>query len=524
MTSEKKRKLRNIAILALLGLIGGTFAFQAFNQQAINDRLRENPADYGGRVHDYYNSDTENKDIFVENFGQEPIMVRLKLSEFMEIQERGSTSWRQVAGGRRDDLDSWILYIPEANNVSQRRSDNPSAAFNQYSDLTFGWTRGGQDAPWYLPSFNTVWDNPITAAAGHARDLSYRLENGELYPRATHPGSGEDAYWSEGETYTNTGQWTGAMITRETAQNLIQDKAPITLQEWHTRYRGTPDAIGNYWVIDHETGWAYWANQLNGGQATSYLIDEAHMRPEAERINGSYYYGIHVSSELISLHQRFQDEPATGAVRELLEAISNPPSDVDAPIGSFNFSRMRPGHIFTMAGQQFRYLEDMGGGNHMIIRNEIIYFERHWADRYTLVNRWYTNEFLPADPKLRAQWEEYVAPVASRFPTTLVNFTATIRPLSGIIPNLPAYAEADRTRVVSDGVRGAFNLSVADVNHLTRIGSFVNMADREADRPWWLRTLSTSTRAWTVTSNGTWQEVSTVNWGRGFRPSLIIHQ
>ena len=138
MTSEKKRKLRNIAILALLGLIGGTFAFQAFNQQAINDRLRENPADYGGRVQDYYNSDTENKDIFVENFGQEPIMVRLKLSEFMEIQERGSTSWQQVAGGRRDDLDSWIPYIPEANNVSQRRSDNPSAAFNQYSDLTFG--------------------------------------------------------------------------------------------------------------------------------------------------------------------------------------------------------------------------------------------------------------------------------------------------------------------------------------------------------------------------------------------------
>lgn len=73
--------------------------------------------------------------------------------------------------------------------------------------------------------------------------MSYRLENGELYPRATHPGSGEAAYWPEGETYTNTGQWPGAMITRETAQNLIQDKAPITLQEWHTRYRDTPDAI-----------------------------------------------------------------------------------------------------------------------------------------------------------------------------------------------------------------------------------------------------------------------------------------
>lgn len=88
MSPEKKRKLRNIALLALLGLIGGTFAFAAFNQQAINDRLRENRADYGGRVHDYFNSDSGNKDVFVENFGQEPIIVRLKLSEFMAIQER----------------------------------------------------------------------------------------------------------------------------------------------------------------------------------------------------------------------------------------------------------------------------------------------------------------------------------------------------------------------------------------------------------------------------------------------------
>ncbi|WP_270323217.1 hypothetical protein [Lactococcus petauri] len=72
MTSEKKRKLRNIAILALLGLIGGTFAFQAFNQQAINDRLRENPADYGGRVHDYYNSDTKIKISLLRTLDKNP--------------------------------------------------------------------------------------------------------------------------------------------------------------------------------------------------------------------------------------------------------------------------------------------------------------------------------------------------------------------------------------------------------------------------------------------------------------------
>lgn len=542
MTSEKKRKLRNIAILALLGLIGGTFAFQAFNQQAINDRLRENPADYGGRVHDYYHSDTENKDIFVENFGQEPIMVRLKLSEFMEIQERGSTSWRQVAGGRRDDLDSWIPYIPEANNVSQRRSDNPSAAFNQYSDLTFGWTRGGQDAPWYLPTFNTAWDNPITAAVGHARDLSYRLENGELYPRATHPGSGEDGYWSEGETYPNTGQWPGATIQRETAQNLIQDKAPITLQEWHTRYRGTPDAIGNYWVIDHETGWAYWANQLNGGQATSYLIDAAHMRPEANEINGSYYYGIHVSSELISLDQRFQDEPATGAVREFLEAISNPPSDVDAPIGDFNFSRMRPGRLFTTSEQQFRYLGNMrdiapdwaegSDRNHMIILNQPISVGTNGgnqAQRVALDKR-YDEDFLPEDPELRAQWEGHVAPVASDFNVgEFPSWRVTNGPNGTILglltsPHLFYPFAEDITAVVAGGERRAFSLSVADVNLLTVIGSFANTGDRGAGIPWWLRTLSEPGWSWNVASNGVWNRNNHLITNRGIRPALIIHQ
>lgn len=543
MTSEKKRKLRNIAILALLGLIGGTFAFQAFNQQAINDRLRENPADYGGRVHDYYHSDTENKDIFVENFGQEPIMVRLKLSEFMEIQDRGSTGWRQVAGGRRDDLDSWIPYIPEANNVSQRRSDNPSAAFNQYSDLTFGWTRGGQDAPWYLPTFNTVWDNPITAATGHARDLSYRLENGELYPRATHPGSGEDAYWSEGETYTNTGQWPGAMITRETAQNLIQDKAPITLQEWHTRYRNTPDAIGNYWVIDHESGWAYWANQLNGGQATSYLMDAAHMRPEANEINGSYYYGIHVSSELIRPDREFQVEPTAGAVSELIAEIrdygdGNPISSIDYPISVFNFSRMHPMRLFTTSGQQFRYLGNMrdialdwaegSGRDHMIILNQSISVGTNGdnqAQREEL-DRWYDEDFLPEDPELRAQWEEHVAPVASSFPTALLPWNEAIRLPDGIIPNLSNWPVpyGDRTVVVPDGEKRAFSLSVADVNHLTRIGSFSGVLDRVANRSWWLRTPHTERNSWGMGANGVWHNAMNSVMNRGIRPALIIHQ
>lgn len=108
MNKEQKRKLGLIAALSAALLVGGTFAFQAFNQQAINDRLRDSEVEVGGRVHDYYNRETENKDVFVENYGQEEIMARIRLSEFMEIQERGQSSFTPVVDGtERDDVTSW---------------------------------------------------------------------------------------------------------------------------------------------------------------------------------------------------------------------------------------------------------------------------------------------------------------------------------------------------------------------------------------------------------------------------------
>ena len=167
MTPEKKRKLRNIALLSLLGLIGGTMAFQAFNQQAINDRLGENRP--GGRVHDYFNRETENKDIFVENFGDVAIMARIRLSEYMEIKRAGETDFTPlVAGTARDDVNSWTRVMSSADDMSHRVG--PSAAFNQYANLTFGWTRAGETAPWYMPTFNHDNLDIRKAAAGHARD------------------------------------------------------------------------------------------------------------------------------------------------------------------------------------------------------------------------------------------------------------------------------------------------------------------------------------------------------------------
>ena len=170
MTPEKKRKLRNIALLSLLGLIGGTMAFQAFNQQAINDRENTIQVNVGGRVHDYYNRDTENKDVFVENYGERPIMARIRLSEFLEYQRGEEDFTPLVPGSERDNLATWITWIPSANNINQRADTGNSSAFNRYAQLTFGWSREGETAPWYMPTFNHDNLDLRTAAAGHARD------------------------------------------------------------------------------------------------------------------------------------------------------------------------------------------------------------------------------------------------------------------------------------------------------------------------------------------------------------------
>ncbi|MEY8537960.1 hypothetical protein AALM99_05830, partial [Lactococcus muris] len=257
MTPEKKkqRRLRNLALLSLLLLaVGGTFAFQAFNQRAINDRLNDVQVNVGGRVHDYYNRDTENKDVFVENYGERPIMARIRLSEFLETRQTGETDFTPlVAGTSRDDVENWTTWIPSAGNINDRENSNASNAFDQYASLIFGWERSGQDAPWYMPTFNHDNLDLMTAAAGHARDyIAGGGATDAVTDGATHPGAGTDAYWSENDDYENGSQgtsWPGVIATHTAAQNLQEQRAPMTLQQWQTIPNN--QKIGDFWVIDH---------------------------------------------------------------------------------------------------------------------------------------------------------------------------------------------------------------------------------------------------------------------------------
>ena len=534
MTPDKKRKLRNIAILSLLGLIGGTFAFTAFNQQALNDRENNIQVEVGGRVHDYYNRDTENKDVFVENYGEQPIMARIRLSEYLETQQTGAAAPTPlVAGTEREQLNTWTPYIPSATAIGIRTG--AGAAFNRYSNLSFGWSREGQSAPWYLPTFNHNNLDLSTAAAGHARDLADGSE--EL----THPGEGTDAYWTEGVTYTNGENgttWHGAPdgAERTTAQNLQEERAPLTMAQWFDLPNN--QKIGDFWVMDQETGWAYWASMLEPEAATSYLLDAAEMTSAIQEtvFNGTYYYGIHVDSQLLS-PDHSEDFINDGESHDpnldyFLEGIKNnavddepgnPDYDEDSAPSAFNFHLMNPGRIFTMAGEQYRYLENMGGGNHMIIRNDAIR-QSSWNAQEGVLTSWYGQ----LDPAVQAM----VQPVANSFTTgEVANTSVTFTGGGNWIPdNLEGEVAADLTQVIPGGTARAFALSLADVTRLSGEGlAFPNHAQRGSAALgwWWLRTPASGTNAWRVTTYGHlagYLARTFITTNGGVRPALIINQ
>lgn len=548
---EQKRKLITIAILALALAIGATFAFTAFNQQAINDRANELRSHAPGRIHDYYNRDTGNKDIFAENYGHDvagnPIMVRIRLSEYMATQRLGADNFTPIVdNAEREDTRTWTPYRSAQNDINVRTGD--SQAFADYIDLTFGWQRAGQEAPWYMPTFNHDIENLKTAAAGHARDYIQGggAKDGET-DGTTHPGDGTDAYWTESganSSYTNTGTWPGATITQETKQHLQQERPPMTIQQWEQL--SPNQRFGNFWVLDHNTGWAYWAELLEQDEATSYLLDAAVVREEVIRrrvVNGSYYYAIHVDSQVISPLDidRFLEEDDQGQhdtrLADFLEVVAgdgNPRWNRDSEPSDFNFDIMRPGRIFTMAGQQFRYLEDMGGGNHMIIRNDPIR-EHSFNQQAGELTTWYNG----LDPQV----QDIVVPVASSFTTgnvidASVSFTGGTRWLPSNLSDLGNQAVYnDITRVVPGGVKRAFALSLADVTRLSGSGlGFPNHLGRVGPNNswWWLRTPGAPGVAWFVHNTGPagnavgqlngWLDLPHSNVYGGVRPALIIHQ
>ncbi|MEY8457981.1 hypothetical protein [Lactococcus ileimucosae] len=546
---EQKRKLGVLlAVLSVLLLISGTFAWFSFTQRAINDRSGNINFEEVGRLHDYFDRASGNKDVFAENFGDAPILVRVKLLEYMEINGESlvQADPQEVAEGNavqpiKEDTGTWTPWTPEASGNTVGQRVGPGAVFNARARWTVGWNpraatdgSGQLNAPYFMPTFNRARDNHKTAAAGDGRDWTQSGEEADTSVSAngtnagadatgvTHPGNGTDGYWTNGSTATSllgTPPDTEAG-THTARQTVIQDQPVMLLSQWNAL--PVRNRVGNFWVVDPQTGWAYWANLLFPEEATSFLLDQANFSTSG--IRGDYYYGIKAVANMVAntdgdVSALWEEAPENHSdlAKQLVDEVRN-----GLPI----LGEMEPGQTFSMRGTQYRYLENKGDGNHLVMATAP-QFNSAWntnagVDSYngsTLDNNmknWHNN--LPS--VIRRQ----VQPVQKEFIGTgpeahigiaswTTNFSGN---LSSVIPivgtprafildfNHPAFTEAlknDFAVVDPNGEKKAFALSVAEFNHLSGPGkAFPTMASRsmwttprtlfDTNLPWFIQNVS----------------------------------
>lgn len=120
-------------LLAIAILVAGTLAYSQFQQAVLNPF--EGFVANGTRLHDDYKgviNEKENpKDVYVENFGTTPLLVRVRFSEYFEL---GGTA---LLGTSKSNTGTWAVRKPGVVNAAS---------------ADWGWTMGGQK--WYLPTDN----------------------------------------------------------------------------------------------------------------------------------------------------------------------------------------------------------------------------------------------------------------------------------------------------------------------------------------------------------------------------------
>ena len=270
MVSRRKLMAGITAVSLTLLLATGTFAWTSLNSQKLNEwhGFGADNTGPGGTLHDDHQENEENKQVYVENWGDEVLYVRIRLSEYMEwgsgagLKSTGidpSTGdfirnplnlseplyyYSVLSGTDIDHVDSWIIHNPYADFTAEYKGPSIPSYWN--------WEMGGQK--YYYPA-------PVDSRG----DKAYIDQNS---PDGLTEDSEKDG-----------------VKAKQTRPSTI-----ISMDQW----KNEGSKIGNYWVIDTD-GWAYWAMPLVPGDATGLLLNKVKSIKAPEK---DYYYGINVVAQM----------------------------------------------------------------------------------------------------------------------------------------------------------------------------------------------------------------------------------
>ena len=298
-------------------MLTGTFAWQSISQNVVNE-VGVKGLNVGGRLHDDFNGE-ENKDIYVENFGNEPILARIRLDEYMEIgagagrkgeQQETNQAEPVVEGTELEDQTTWTTHTPDETGVTD--CDTPASKLHEY----FEWEMGGSTI--FMPTFNKNKDSLKSDVngtfAGPDGDPSTKEDRFEDYQEYTDQQKvTSNAVYDADDNTVDEGDGSAEGVNHKTIEETHTAKSTqtgtvITMAKW----KEDGSKPGKYWVYDTD-GWAYWAEAIQPGEATGLLLSKISLK---QQMSDDWYYGINAVAQFATDDDLGDDTEDTGFYKD----------------------------------------------------------------------------------------------------------------------------------------------------------------------------------------------------------------
>ncbi len=342
MSSTKKKVASPAAAVGVAAAmaLGGTFAWQSISQTALNEA--SDVVDPGGRLHDDFNG--ENKDVYVENFADEPIIARIRLAEYFEIvMNKGTGAEKSIPIlGSKSEADGKVTYSYKTFEDYSSLKDGVVSAGLETTGTGeaattrsyWSWKTGGSTV--YMPTFNKnkdslaadlngeyvgavggISDRDGTQYTGYVDWSTWKGENDTTGVGATK--SGTEIYDADANDADEVGTDFDNLSKYEAAGNVavipdVQHAAKqsgtaelMSMGDWLDMVEEAdsgydPSVHGSYWVYDAD-GWVYWAQTIPGRNedgttnATGLLLDGIELN---QVMDDTWYYAIDVTAQFIT--------------------------------------------------------------------------------------------------------------------------------------------------------------------------------------------------------------------------------
>lgn len=262
MSTKKKMSAISAVVLTVALLVGGAFAWTDFGQNFINRFRGTSPNDV--LLHDDFEQNV-NKDVYVENTGANPLIVRVQFREFLQIGDR------IVAGTDSKDRMTWPVH--EFTNGAVQGT----GAYGEFDDACLS---GTHDYYEWLMSGAQKWYMPGVSKQGN---------------------------------YDYTGD--------PNAAQTISASPVVTMAYWKSM-SAADQAATSCWILDTD-GWCYWSQMLMPDSATNLLLDDAKLisgvYPDD---NYAYFIDVQLQASNKTEVQDMLDEGATPDAEDLLNELA----------------------------------------------------------------------------------------------------------------------------------------------------------------------------------------------------------